>query len=76
MGTVIKRGDVIAVRRLLSYGVDPNEAPGLENSLSAAAAHGDTPIIAMLLEARAKPDEYAIKLAAFGNHAKAVKHSC
>ena len=69
----VKSGDSIEVRRLLSAGVDPNSAPGLDTPLSAAAARGNTPIITLLLEAGAKPDGYAVQVAAFGNHAKAVQ---
>ena len=70
---VVKRGDSIEVRRLLSAGVDPNGAPGLATPLSAAAARGNTGIIRMLLDGGAKPDGYAVQVAAFGNHAKAVQ---
>jgi hypothetical protein len=72
----VKHGDAISVRRLLSSGCDPNERwGGAETStpLSFAAARGDTPILQMLLDAGATPTWYALQIAAFGNHAKAVR---
>lgn len=68
-----KRGDIIDVRRLLSEGSDPNEAPNNGSPLVAAAARGNTPIIRLLLEGGAKPDWYSLQMAAFGNHAEAVR---
>ena len=69
----VKRGDIIDVRRLLSVGSDPNEASIGNAVLTAAAARGNTPILRLLLDAGAKPDWYALQLAAFNNHAKAVQ---
>jgi ankyrin repeat protein len=68
-----KRGDVIAVRQLLSAGSDPNEAPNRNRPLVAAAARGNTLIIRLLLDAGAKPDWDALQMAAFGNHSEAVR---
>jgi ankyrin repeat protein len=70
-----KHGDAVAVRRLLSSGVDPNGSgsPDWLTPLSAAAARGNTTVIRLLLEAGAKPDATAVQLAAFGNHAKALQ---
>jgi ankyrin repeat protein len=68
-----KRGDVIAVRRLLSDGSDPNGAPTNDTPLVAAAARGNTPIIRLLLDAGAKPDWHALQVAAFSNHPEAVR---
>jgi ankyrin repeat protein len=68
-----KRGDIIDVRRLLSEGADPNEASNNNSPLVAAAARGNTPIIRLLLEGGAKPDWHSLQMAAFGNHAEAVR---
>ena len=68
-----KRGDTIGVRRLLSNGSDPNDAPKGVTALIAAATRGHTPIIRMLLDAGAQPDWYALQVAAFGNHPEAVR---
>jgi Ankyrin repeats (3 copies) len=70
----VRHGDTIQVRRLLSEGSDPNETWGRTCTiLSVAAARGHTPILRLLLEAGAKPTSYAVRAAAFGNHAKAVR---
>jgi len=70
----VKHGDVINVRRLLSAGSDPNESYGeFYNPLAVAAARGNTPVLQLLLDAGAKPDSFAVQVAAFGNHAKAVR---
>jgi ankyrin repeat protein len=70
----VKHGDAINVRRLLSVGCDPNASwGGLDTPLSVAAARGYTPILRLLLDAGAKPTWYALQVAAFGNHAKAVR---
>jgi ankyrin repeat protein len=44
-----------------------------ESPLVAAAGRGYTPIVRLLLEAGAKPDNFALVWAAFGNHAKTVE---
>ena len=67
----VKRGDAIEVRQLLAEGVDANE--GSPSPLWLAAARGDTPIVALLLEAGVNPDWYVLEAAAFGNHAKTVQ---
>jgi ankyrin repeat protein len=64
---------VIGVRRLLSDGSDPNEASDANTPLVAASARGNTPIIRLLLDAGANPDWWALQVAAFGNHAEAVR---
>ena len=70
----VKRGDAIAVRQLLSAGCDPNETRGgLDTLLSVAAARGNTPILRLLLDAGATPTWQTLQIAAFGNHAKAVR---
>jgi ankyrin repeat protein len=70
----VKRGDLIEVRRLLASGADPNEgSPGWYTPLYVAAARGNTPILAVLLSAGAKPDSRAVQIAAFANHAKTVR---
>lgn len=70
----VRHGDTIQVRRLLSEGADPRESWGhFGTILSAAAALGHSPILQLLLEAGAKPTSYDVKLAAFGNHGKAVR---
>ena len=70
----VKHGDVINVRRLLAGGSNPNDASdGLDSLLSVAAARGNTPTLQLLLDAGAKPDWFALQVAAFGNHAKAVR---
>jgi ankyrin repeat protein len=68
-----KRGDVIEVRRLLAAGADPNGEPGFSTALNVAAARGNTPIVALLLEAGAKPDKFTVQVAAFANHAETVR---
>jgi hypothetical protein len=68
-----KRGDVIAVRQLLSGGCDPNATLRGDRPLIAAAARGNTPILRLLLDAGAEPDWWALQVAAFGNHAEAVR---
>jgi hypothetical protein len=68
-----KRGDVIAVRRLLSGGSDPNEPSSGDSPLAAAAARGNTPILRLLLDAGAKADWWALRVAAFGNYPEAVR---
>jgi ankyrin repeat protein len=68
-----KRGDLIEVRRLLSEGSDPNGASVGESPLVAAAGRGHTPIVTLLIAAGAKPDRFALVMAAFGNHAKTVQ---
>src|SRR5437763_15251896 len=70
----VKRGDLINVRRLLSSGSDPNESwGGVDTPLSIAAARGNTPILRLLLDAGAEPSYWTVQVAAFGNHAKAVR---
>jgi hypothetical protein len=70
----VRRGDAMAVRRLLSDGCDPNETSrGDHRPLYPAAARGNTPILRLLLDAGAKPDWYAVHLAAFGNHCKTLR---
>jgi ankyrin repeat protein len=68
-----KRGDAIAVRQLLSGGSDPNATLSRDSPLFAAAARGNMPILRLLLDAGAKPDWWALQVAAFGNHAEAVR---
>jgi hypothetical protein len=70
----LKQGDPVVVRRLLSSGCDPNERwSEFGNPLIVAAARGNTPVLRLLLEAGARPTSYAVQVAAFGNHAKAVR---
>jgi Ankyrin repeats (many copies) len=69
-----KRGDVIAVRRLLAAGADANATSGgYSTALNAAVARGNTPVVALLLEAGAKPDKCTVQVAAFANHAKTLR---
>ena len=68
-----KRGDVIAVRRLLSDGSDPSGVSTVGSPLVAAAARGNAPIIRLLLDAGAKPDWHTLQVAAIGNHPEAVR---
>ena len=68
-----KRGDAIAVRQLLSGGLNPNARLSRDSPLVAAAARGNTPILRLLLDAGAKPDWCALQVAAYGNHAEAVQ---
>ena len=61
------------VRRLLESGADPNAGSGFYTALGVAAAHGNTTIVSLLLEAGANADWHAVQVAAFGNHAKTLR---
>lgn len=70
----VKRGDTSEVRHLLASGANPNEGSSdWYTPLYVASARGHTPILALLLAAGATPDARAVQIAAFGNHAKAVR---
>jgi ankyrin repeat protein len=70
----VKRGDVIEARRLLASGADPNEGSfPLYTPLHVAVTRGNTPIVELLLAAGAKPDPYAVYIAAYANHARTLR---
>jgi hypothetical protein len=59
---------------MLASGCDPNEGwSEFGNPLVIAAVRGNTPVLRLLLQAGARPTAYAVQVAAFGNHAKAVR---
>ena len=70
----VKHGDIIRVRQLLAAGADPNEgARGISMPLCVAAQRGNTPMVALLLEAGAKATWHAVHGAAFKNHANTLR---
>ena len=69
----VKHGDVLRVRDLLAAGADPNEgARGVSTPLWVAAHRGNTPMVALLLQAGAKATWQTVHAAAFANHANTL----
>jgi ankyrin repeat protein len=70
----VKHGDILRVKHLLAAGADPNEgARGVSMPLWVAAHRGNTPMVALLLEAGAKATSHTVHAAAFANHANTLR---